>query len=424
MTEWMYTVDYLLAGALLVMMAIGIAFSAYMPALDKWNKRYFLTLFSLLFLCAVTCLLSLIFYDDPTKAATERVIYIVESLFISVPIFMPTIFLLHCSHEKVKRSVLFYAMTALLCVYFAFLIAAQFTDVFYYVTDDNRFFYGSLYKLSLVPLVLIMLLNIVGVIIRRKKLSNKYLVALLVYLIPMTAAIIIHMFINVELFVVFGMALLAMIMFGLILSDNMDQYMRQQQEIAHQRANVMVLQMRPHFIYNTMMTIYCLCKQDADKAQQVTLDFTDYLRNNFSAIASENPVPFADELKHTQAYLAVEQAQHEDNLFTNFDTPHILFRVPPLTLQPLVENAVKHGMKLEGAPLHIYVKTRKTNSGSEIVVENDGPGFNPADDNEPHIALNNIRQRLEMMCKGTLTISPRDGGGTVVTVSIPISKIS
>ena len=422
MTEWMYTVDYLLAGALLVMMAIGIAFSAYMPALDKWNKRYFLTLFSLLFLCAVTCLLSLIFYDDPTKAVTERVIYIFESLFMSVPIFMPTIFLLHCSHEKIKRSVLFYAMIALLCVYFAFLIAAQFTDVFYYVTDDNRFFYGSLYKLSLVPLVLIMLLNIVGVIIRRKKLSNKHLVALLVYLIPMTAAIIVQMFINVELFVVFGMALFAIIMFGLILSDNMDQYMRQQQEIAHQRANVMVLQMRPHFICNTMMTIYCLCKQDTDKAQQVTLDFTDYLRNNFSAIASENPVPFADELKHTQAYLAVEQAQHEDNLFTNFDTPHILFRVPPLTLQPLVENAVKHGMKLEGAPLHIYVKTRKTNSGSEIVVENDGPGFNPADDNEPHIALNNIRQRLEMMCNGTLTISPRDGGGTVVTVFIPQVK--
>ena len=50
MTEWMYTVDYLLAGALLVMMAIGITFSAYMPALDKWNKRYFMVLFSLLFL--------------------------------------------------------------------------------------------------------------------------------------------------------------------------------------------------------------------------------------------------------------------------------------------------------------------------------------------------------------------------------------
>ena len=419
MTEWMYTVDYLLAGALLVMMAIGIAFSAYMPALNKWNKRYFLTLFSLLFLCAVTCLLSLIFYDDPTKAATERVIYIFESLFMSVPIFMPTIFLLHCSHEKVKRSVLFYAMTALLCVYFTFLIAAQFTDVFYYVTDDNRFFYGSLYKLSLVPLVLIMLLNIVGVIIRRKKLSNKHLVALLVYLIPMSAAIIIHMFINVELFVVFGMALFAIIMFSLILSDNMDQYMRQQQEIAHQRANVMVLQMRPHFIYNTMMTIYCLCKQDADKAQQVTLDFTTYLRKNFTALANEELVPFKDELEHTRAYLAVEQAQHEDMIFVEYDTPHINFSVPSLTLQPLVENAVKHSLDPNGDPLRIYITTRQTEAGSEIIVENNGVDYRPADDNEPHIALSNIRQRLEMMCKGEMTITPREGGGTVVKVIIP-----
>ena len=84
-----------------------------------------------------------------------------------------------------------------------------------------------------------------------------------------------------------------------------------------------------------------------------------------------------------------------------------------------VENAVKHGMKLEGDPLHIYVKTRKTNSGSEIVVENDGPDFTATDNDEPHIALNNIRQRLKMMCRGKLEIAPRDGGGTVVTVFIP-----
>ena len=95
------------------------------------------------------------------------------------------------------------------------------------------------------------------------------------------------------------------------------------------------------------------------------------------------------------------------------------FRLPPLTLQPLVENAVKHGMNPSGDPLHIYVKTIQTNSGSEIIVENDGPDFVPANDNEPHIALNNIRQRLEMMCKGTLEITPREGGGTAVTVFIP-----
>ena len=94
--------------------------------------------------------------------------------------------------------------------------------------------------------------------------------------------------------------------------------------------------------------------------------------------------------------------------------------MPPLTLQPLVENAVKHGMDPNAdEPLRIFVKTRRTDSGSEIIVENNGPDFNPADDDQPHIALNNIRQRLEMMCKGKLTIAPREGGGTVVIVSVP-----
>ena len=162
----------------------------------------------------------------------------------------------------------------------------------------------------------------------------------------------------------------------------------------------MVLQMRPHFIYNAMMSIYYLCTKDSKKAQQVTMDFTNYLRKNFTAIASENPVPFSDELEHTRAYLAVERVQFEDSLCVEYDTtPHKNFRLPPLTLQPIVENAVKHGMDPEYAPLCISIRTRETDSGSEIIVEDNGPGFAPADDDcEPHIALANIKQRLEMMC--------------------------
>ena len=151
------------------------------------------------------------------------------------------------------------------------------------------------------------------------------------------------------------------------------------------------------------------------------MDFTAYLRKNFTAIASEDTVPFSDELEHTRAYLAVEQVQFEDGLLVDYDTPHKEFRLPPLTLQPIVENAVKHGMDPEYAPLHISIRTRETDSGSEITVEDNGPGFAPADDCEPHIALENIRQRLEMMCGGSLTIRPRDGGGTAVTLFIPDS---
>ena len=207
-------------------------------------------------------------------------------------------------------------------------------------------------------------------------------------------------------------------MFTIILYDQIEQYMKQQREIAHQRVSIMVLQMRPHFIYNAMMSIYYLCAKDSKKAQQVTLDFTTYLRKNFTAIASEDTVPFSDELEHTRAYLAVEQVQFEDSLSVEYDTPHKEFRLPPLTLQPIVENAVKHGMDPEYAPLCISIRTRKTDSGSEIVVEDNGHGFSPTDEREPHIALANIRNRLEMMCGGKMIISPREGGGTIVKVLI------
>ena len=118
----------------------------------------------------------------------------------------------------------------------------------------------------------------------------------------------------------------------------------------------------------------------------------------------------------------MEQAQHEDMLCVDYDTPHIDFKVPPLTLQPLVENAVKHSLDPNGEALHIYVKTRLTDSGNEIIVENNGLDYQPSTDNEPHTALANIQQRLNMMCKGTLTITPREGGGTVVKVTIPNTK--
>ena len=177
--------------------------------------------------------------------------------------------------------------------------------------------------------------------------------------------------------------------------------------------------MRPHFIYNAMMSIYYLCAQNPQKAQQVTLDFTTYLRKNFTAIASENTIPFSDELEHTRAYLAIEQVQFGDDLLVDYDISHENFRLPPLTLQPIVENAVKHGMDPEYAPLRISIGTRETKFGNEIIVEDNGPGFDfNSDDSKPHIALKNIRQRLKMMCNGKMTIRPREGGGTTVTVTI------
>lgn len=333
---WYDIFGFSFMGAMLAIMAIGIVFSTIIPTLDKWNKRYFIILFSLLLACAISCFLALIFWYDSSMATASKIIYAFEDVFLPSAMVMPAFFLLHSCKEKTTRSPLFISVMAMLGVYFVIIIISQFTDAFYYVTPDNQFVRGPLWFLGMLPIVAILVLNLVATFKRRKKLSKKYFNGLIVYLLPMTVALFVHMFISFEIVVVAGMVLFALIMYGLILSDNMEQHLRQQQEIAHQQASIMVLQMRPHFIYNSMMGIYYLCDQDPKKAKQVTLDFTTYLRKNFAAIASEDTISFTEELEHTRAFLSVEQAQFDDSLFVEFDTPFTLFRLPPLTLQPIV----------------------------------------------------------------------------------------
>ena len=426
MIDTIKLIGYCSASAMLVLMLMALIYVIVIPASDRWSKNYFIVFFSLLTVCVCATFVSAIFYEKPGFVQVEGVSCYIEAIMISVLMPIPTFLIVHSCKETLIKSTLLRAVIILWGVYIALLEINKLTELFFFYTPENSFYRTRWFPLMLLPLVLIMLLNIVGLIRRRKKLSRRYFIAFLIYLLPMSAFIIIHAYTDIELILFFGVGVCALSMYSLILSENILQAIRQEREIAkqereiaRQRAGIMVLQMRPHFIYNTMMSIYYLCKQDADKAQQVTLDFTTYLRKNFTALANEELVPFKDELEHTRAYLAVEQAQHEDMLFVEYDTPHINFSMPSLTLQPLVENAVKHSLDPNGDPLRIYITTRQTEAGSEIIVENNGVDYRPADDNEPHIALSNIRQRLEMMCKGEMTIMPREGGGTVVKVIIP-----
>ena len=423
MIGWMDRFIFFVCGAMLILMLVGLVSAAVMPGMDRWNRRYFIVFFALLTLGIGVFFVDEIVYHDPRLATAERIVSFLEYLLVSVLIPLSTVHLVHACGEDWRRHPLFRGALALWGAYLLLLGIAQFTTVFYYVTPDNHFYYGPWHPLLTVPIVAILLLNLVCLFRWRSRLSRKYSIAFLVYTLPMLLTLIIRMFYFDMLFTAFGniicISLCAISMYAIILMDMLDQNLRQQREIAHQRARVMVLQMRPHFIHNTMTSIYYLCGQDPKKAQQVTMDFNTYLRKNFTAIASDHTIPFSEELEHTRAYVAVEQAQFEDCLFVDYDTPHTLFRLPPLTLQPIVENAVKHGMDPDAEPLRIAIQTREAETGSMITVSDNGPGYEPADDDAPHIALANIRQRLEMMCGGRLEILPREAGGTVVRVTIP-----
>ncbi|MDO4537052.1 MAG: histidine kinase [Coriobacteriales bacterium] len=419
MIIWSDAILISMVSAALLLSVLGLWFTAIIPGIDRWNRRFFWSYFSVIMLCCVASLADMALSYSLGASMAYYCEIIFECLVLSLPLLMPTVYLLHCCEESIRQSRLLHAALALWAAYIGLGISALFVDGFTYVSPENTYVRGPLYPIFLLPLVLILLLNLVGTIKRKNRLSRKVYNSFLIAILPMTLALIVQMFIDVFPLIDISYVLSTLAMFGLVVSDQIERNLMYQQEIANQRASIMVLQMRPHFIYNTLMTIYSLCNQDPQKARQVTADFTDYLRKNFNAVASENTVAFSAELEHTRAYLAVEQAQHEEMLLVDYDTQFTRFRVPPLTLQPIVENAVKHGMSLYVGPLRVAVRTYHADHSSVIVVEDNGPGFDVAVDSESHTTLTNIRQRLDLMCSGTLEIKGRDGGGTVVTITIP-----
>ena len=418
------SVNICIAGAAAAVAIIGLILTLSTRYTKQVFRKYLVAVFSLLTAYTVS---NLVLWNIPEEKGGRYVFasylfLFCESLFSSMILPVLNSFLLFCAGKHQRKNPFVYITVSLWVVYFILLVIAQFTKWIYYYTPDNEYYRGPLYHFLLVPLELQMAVNLFALFRYHTELSRRYCIAFNVFFMVPLLCMVVQMFYSEVQMAVLGSAVSALIMLYIIVLDQMDRQIAQVREITNQKASINVLQMRPHFIYNTMMSIYYLCEQDPGKAQQVTLDFTSYLRKNFTAIVSEDTIPFRDELEHTHAYLAVEQVRHEDKIFVEFDTPHMQFRLPPLTLQPIVENAVKHGMDPDGDPLHISVKTRRTNDGSEIIIENDGASYDPADGDEPHIALNNIRQRLEMMCNGKLEITPCEGGGTSVRITIPSEK--
>ena len=420
MTSGMGLANFAITVSAFVISLLGLFLAIFLRQTNRENHGFFLIFFLLLIGYTASATINQI----TGTAILSQITLFTNSLFSSMLIPAITLSLLRCAGKDWRRSRLFAMVIFLWIVYFVLLAITQFTTWIYYYTPDNAYHRGPWYPVLLIPTVLMMIANLFGLYRCRDSLSHRQHIAFLIYFIVPLVCMLVQMFSFGLLLIVFGTSLAVLFMFVFLVADQIERSFKLQQEIANQRASIMVLQMRPHFIYNTLMSIYSLCNQDPQMARQVTMDFTNYLRKNFNAVASDKPIPFSAELEHTRAYLAVEQAQFEELLIVEYDTPFTQFRLPPLTLQPIAENAVKHGMDPYAGPLHVFIQTRHTDSGSVIIVEDNGSGFDPAEDSEPHIALTNIRQRLEMMCGGTLDVKSRDGGGTTVIVTIPDPSVT
>ena len=191
-------------------------------------------------------------------------------------------------------------------------------------------------------------------------------------------------------------------------------------QLAESRVSTMMSQIRPHFIYNTLGSIEQLCELDPPKAGELVHNFAKYLRGNFGELDNPKPILMSQEMEHVHYYVNIENVRFPDMTFT-FEMNSNDFHIPALSIQPIVENAIKHGlMKLEKGGT-IRVVSYETETHYCVSVEDDGVGFdtNVLLDERKHVGIRNIRGRLKAMVNGSLEIESTVGVGTKVLITIP-----
>lgn len=190
---------------------------------------------------------------------------------------------------------------------------------------------------------------------------------------------------------------------------------------AESRIRIMMSQIQPHFLYNTLSSIQALCRIDPEKAFDVTERFGTYLRSNIDSLDQPSLIPFSKELEHTRVYSEIEMIRFP-NVRVDYDVTDVDFSVPALTVQPLVENAIRHGVRIRKEGV-VTVSSRKAELCHEIVISDNGKGFDTAllkTADSTHIGVRNVKERIERMCGGTLTIESIPNSGTTVTIHLPI----
>lgn len=194
-----------------------------------------------------------------------------------------------------------------------------------------------------------------------------------------------------------------------------------EKDLEDSRIAIMMSQIQPHFMYNVLNTIYYLCGHEPEKAREAISLFSDYLRKNMDALERKEPVLFEKELEHVKTYINLEKMRYEEDLEVIYQIEVTNFKVPVLSVQPLVENAVKHGISKKKGKGTLFLSTKMNCGYVEIVIKDDGIGFCPSEinnDNKVHVGIRNVEKRLSAI-GATVDIMSVPGEGTTVVIKIP-----
>lgn len=191
-----------------------------------------------------------------------------------------------------------------------------------------------------------------------------------------------------------------------------------EQQLEWEQTNTMIHQISSHFFYHTLNALQALIVLQPDAAYKMAGDFSRYLRFNVDAVtAAGGVVSFKEELRAVRAYAEINEAQLGDRLKVIFDTPDVDFQMPALTLQPIVENAIIHGIKPKVGGGTVKVTLTEDERNWYIRVADDGQGFDPTKAQRDNtVGLHNVRMRIRKFEGCSLEIASAPGCGTTAVL--------
>ena len=317
-----------------------------------------------------------------------------------------------------------YLMRIVCGCYLVLVFLSMFNGMLFQVDAHGNLTDGPYYWIAWLIDPMILLIEILVVVHYRKNLSRFGTIVMLNFgLVSLLTTGLQSIWYPVPELLACTLALL--LMFMLFYWEMAKNLVENERELMQSQMSLAISQIQPHFLYNTLSTIAELCRKDSAMAEEVTNRFALYLRGNLEHMGDSFPVEFSKELKHVQTYLWIEKIRFQEELQVVYDIQTEDFIIPALTVQPLVENAVKHGLGNKKQGGTVLIATREDARNYYILVKDDGTGFDvegKPKDGRTHVGIENTRKRIETMCEGTYEIESEIGVGTTVTITIPKKK--
>lgn len=383
--------------------------------------RLFIAMLVVNILVLLSDMLTWIFEGQPrlNKLLTAANFFVYVLGYVIVAFFTAYLVAVIGQKKALRRPRPFlYTVYALCAVASVMVFVSLFNGMYFRFNAEGMYERGPLYWFSQAFPIFMLLVNMAMILMRFKTLGTADALALLSYGVLPIIAMTVQIFVYGVTLLYISTTLSMLIIYICVQGEQRRRLQERETELVESQIALMVSQIQPHFIFNTLNSIRELMYIDTAKADEMIVNFSGFLRANINAL-QDTEIPFDEELKNVGMYVAIEKERFGNKLNFVEEIGVSDFSLPPLILQPLIENAVKHGIcqKEEGGTVRL--STAEDGGGVLITIEDDGAGFDAAANPESSVGLNNVRSRIRYMLGTEMRIDSRIGEGTRIEISVP-----